>query len=157
MADATIASRASDPESDPEAHKELLARRDNFVRYFNLIQAKFVEGIDGLAKNIAALAEGQHHLIGLYQGRNVPAEAATVQQQSQAQQAPAPNTVEASQPPMVQSQVAEVIEKDGTRTVFEDGAPVAVIPPQPGAVGNNVVVPEGGGQVVHGNGAIIPQ
>ncbi len=141
MADQVIASR----HGDANAHKQLSERRANYVANFVAMQEKFVAGLGTLEKAIGELGEGLHHLIGMAQGRPAPA----AQKKDAERAAPQPNTVEESAPPAVQSQVAEVVEANGQRTIFQDGQPVLVVEPSPGAVPNGAVVPQGG------NGTIV--
>jgi hypothetical protein len=137
IADAQIASRKGDP-----VHGELLKRRETFVANFNAMQGKFVTGLGNLERAVSELAEGLHNMLAMVQGRETP---------KQNQQNLQPNTVQASTPPAVNGQVSEVIEANGQKTIFEDGKPVLVVEaPQPGAVQNGAVVPQGG------NGTVIP-
>lgn len=124
----------------------LTAHRADCVHNVQHFQEKVVEAVKLLDQVVGAEGEKLQHLFNMQNGRAAPPSQApqgSPQEQAQAQQkpAPVPNTVEVTQPPEVQAQVAEVQEANGQRTIFDNGQPVMVIPPpMPGSVGNGGVV-----------------
>lgn len=136
-----------------QATQHIIARltthRADMVHNFQLFQEKAIEAVKLIDQTLASEGEKLQHLFNMQNGRPAPqaqAQAAPQgQPQAQAQpqqqqQAPIANTVEVTQPPPVQAQVAEVIEANGQRTIFDNGQPVMVVPPQAGAAPNGGVV-----------------
>lgn len=117
----------------------LTAHRADAVHNVQLFQEKVIEAVKLLDSVLGAEGEKLQHLFNMQNGRPAAQTAPQGAPQEQTKQAPVANTVEVSEPPPVQAQVAEVVEANGQRTIFDNGQPVMVVPPQAGSVNGGIV------------------